>query len=34
MMPSGSTYYYFSDNREFDWSAAVRESNHILPHCQ
>jgi hypothetical protein len=34
MMPNGSTYYYFSDNREFDWSAAVRESNHILPHCQ
>lgn len=33
MMPNGSTYYYFSDNREFDWSAAVRESNRILPHC-
>jgi hypothetical protein len=34
LMPNGSTYYYFSDNREFTWDSAVRESNEIAPHCQ
>ncbi len=34
LMPNGSTYYYFSDNQEFTWNAAVRESNKIAPHCQ
>jgi hypothetical protein len=33
LMPNGTAYYYFSDNREFTWNAAVRESNKILPHC-
>jgi hypothetical protein len=33
LMPNGSTYYYFSDNREFTWDGAVRESNKIVPHC-
>jgi hypothetical protein len=33
LMPNGSTYYYFSDNQEFTWDAAVRESNKIVPHC-
>jgi hypothetical protein len=33
MMPDGITYYYFSDNREFDWHAAVREADQIAPMC-
>ncbi|MCP5099245.1 MAG: hypothetical protein GY943_27140 [Chloroflexi bacterium] len=33
LMPNGSTYYYFSDNQEFTWDTAVRESNKIDPHC-
>jgi formylglycine-generating enzyme required for sulfatase activity len=33
LMPNGSTYYYFSDNQQFTWDAAVRESNKIAPHC-
>ncbi|MCP4417613.1 MAG: hypothetical protein GY805_13395, partial [Chloroflexi bacterium] len=33
LMPNGSTYYYFSDNQEFRWNAAVTESNKIAPHC-
>ena len=33
LMPNGSTYYYFSDNQEFTWDAAVRESSKIMPHC-
>ncbi|MCP4542196.1 MAG: serine hydrolase [Chloroflexi bacterium] len=33
LMPNGSTYYYFSDNREFTWDSAVRESNKIISHC-
>ncbi len=33
LMPNGSTYYYFSDNREFTWSDAVRASDSIIPHC-
>jgi hypothetical protein len=33
LMPNGSTYYYFSDNREFTWSDAVRASDQLIPHC-
>jgi hypothetical protein len=34
LMPNGSTYYYFSDNREFTWFDALKESNKIASHCQ
>jgi len=34
LMPNGSTYYYASDNRDFNWMEAVKESNKITPHCQ
>jgi hypothetical protein len=33
LMPNGSTYYYFSDNQQFIWDAAVKESDKIVPHC-
>lgn len=33
LMPNGSTYYYASDNREFTWTAALRESDKIDPFC-
>jgi CubicO group peptidase (beta-lactamase class C family) len=33
LMPNGTTYYYFSDNQEFTWDAAIWESNKISPHC-
>jgi hypothetical protein len=33
MMPNGSTYYYFSDNNEFDWYNAVNESNKLSSMC-
>ena len=25
LFPNGITYYYFSDNQEFTWDAALRE---------
>ena len=31
LMPNGSSYYYFSDNNEFAWSATVKESNKLAP---
>lgn len=31
MMPNGGTYYYFSDDNEFAWSAAVKESSKLAP---
>lgn len=31
MMPNGATYYYFSDNNEFSWSAAVAEADKLAP---
>ncbi|MBN1922498.1 MAG: hypothetical protein JW892_14720, partial [Anaerolineae bacterium] len=34
LFPNGITYYYFSDNREFTWDAALRESNKIMPLCE
>jgi len=33
LMPNGTTYYYFSDNQEFTWDAAVRELDKINPLC-
>jgi CubicO group peptidase (beta-lactamase class C family) len=33
LMPNGVTYYYFSDNREFTWDAALREADKIAPLC-
>jgi hypothetical protein len=33
LMPNGITYYYFSDNQEFTWDAAVREADKIIPYC-
>ncbi len=34
LFPNGITYYYFSDNQEFTWDAALRESDKIIPLCQ
>ena len=34
LMPNGTTYYYFSDNKEFTWDAAVRQSNKLPPFCE
>ncbi|MGX5696783.1 serine hydrolase [Agromyces soli] len=31
LMPNGSSYYVFSDNDEFAWAAAVKESNKLEP---
>ena len=33
LMPNGITYYYFSDNQEFTWEAALQEANKISPLC-
>jgi CubicO group peptidase (beta-lactamase class C family) len=33
LMPNGVTYYYFSDNRDFNWHDAVREADRIAPLC-
>jgi formylglycine-generating enzyme required for sulfatase activity len=33
LFPNGVTYYYFSDNQQFTWDAAVRETDKIAPHC-
>ena len=33
LLPNGITYYYFSDNREFNWHDAVREANKIARLC-
>jgi len=33
LMPNGTTYYYFSDNQEFTWDAALRELDKITPLC-
>jgi hypothetical protein len=33
LMPNGTAYYYFSDNREFTWDAALREADKIIPLC-
>jgi hypothetical protein len=33
LFPNGTVYYYFSDNREFTWEAALREADKIVPLC-
>ena len=33
LFPNGVTYYYFSDNQEFTWDAALQESDKIIPLC-
>jgi L-ascorbate metabolism protein UlaG (beta-lactamase superfamily) len=33
LIPNGVTYYYFSDNREFTWDAALVEADKIAPLC-
>ena len=33
LFPNGITYYYFSDNQEFTWDAALHESDKIIPLC-
>lgn len=34
LFPNGTTYYYFSDNDEFSWGAAITEAHGISPICQ
>jgi CubicO group peptidase (beta-lactamase class C family) len=34
LFPNGTAYYYFSDNREFTWTAALREANKLIPMCE
>ncbi len=34
LMPNGTAYYYASDNQEFTSSAAVRESDQLIPMCE
>ena len=33
LFPNGITYYYFSDNQEFTWDAALRETDKMIPLC-
>jgi hypothetical protein len=33
LMPNGTAYYYFSDNQEFTWIAALHEAEKIIPFC-
>jgi hypothetical protein len=33
LFPNGIVYYYFSDNDEFVFTPALRESNKIIPLC-
>jgi len=33
LLPNETVYYYFSDNREFTWDAALREADKISPLC-
>ena len=34
LFPNGITYFYFSDNHEFTWNAALRESDKIISLCR
>jgi CubicO group peptidase (beta-lactamase class C family) len=34
LFPNGITYFYFSDNQEFTWNAALRESDKIISLCR
>jgi hypothetical protein len=34
MMPSGATYWYVSDNSEYDWQDVIAESEaHVAASC-
>jgi len=33
LFPNGITYYYFSDNQEFTWDAAILETDKLIPLC-
>jgi CubicO group peptidase (beta-lactamase class C family) len=33
LFPNGVSYYYFSDNQEFTWDAALRASDQMAPLC-
>jgi hypothetical protein len=33
LFPNGISYYYFSDNREFTWEAALVEVDKMVPLC-
>ena len=33
LFPDGTVYYYFSDNQEFTWDAALREANKLKSMC-
>ena len=33
LLPNGMTYYYFSDNNEFEWTAAAVEAHKITSMC-
>jgi hypothetical protein len=33
MLPNGVTYYYFSDNQEYNWYNAMLEANKLRPYC-
>jgi hypothetical protein len=33
LFPNGTAYYYFSDNGEFTWDAALRQADAIRPFC-
>ncbi len=33
LFPNGVSYYYFSDNQEFTWDAALRATDRIAPLC-
>jgi len=34
LLPNGMTYYYFSDNGEFVWLDAVKETHRMRSHCR
>jgi hypothetical protein len=34
LFPNGVTYYYFSDNQEFTWDAALQEAEKIARYCE
>jgi len=34
IFPNGTAYYYFSDNQQFTWEAAMRESNKLISFCE
>lgn len=34
LFPNDITYYYFSDNQEFAWDSALRETGKVAPLCR